>query len=172
MLEDVGDPGHGQVVARRRLLGDATPASPRHGEEPPNVASTLWAPSLRARRRREGAHQASTGHRGPQCPAGDPLCHLGAGIPLGRTPHPPARSRKVRSTLGWQNAWSACSTLHENVGCYGNTALSIPVLGYLCSGEEGRACQSRTSSTQLAAFPFSTVAPGCRGGHQHLAPLC
>jgi len=106
----------------------------------------------------------------PRCRAWDPLCRPGSGVPPGRTPS--VRSRKVRSTLGWQNVWSACSTLHENVGCYGNTALSIPVLGYLCSGEEGRACQSRTSSTQLAAFPFSTAARGSRGGHQRLAPPC
>lgn len=41
----------------------------------------------------------------------------------------------------------------KNVGCYGNTALSIPVLGYLCSGEEGRASSHVPAPQNLLLFP-------------------
>lgn len=70
VLEDFGHAGHGQAVAQQRLSGDATPASLCHGEEPPRIAPTLWAPLLRVRRRREGSYQASTRHRGPSAGLG------------------------------------------------------------------------------------------------------
>lgn len=59
-----------------------------------------------------GKEEENEEERNPPGP-GDLLYQPGLSIPPGRTPL--AWSRKVRSTLGWQSAGSACSTLHEKM---------------------------------------------------------
>lgn len=102
----------------------------------------------------------------PRSHTGDVLCY--SGVPPGRTPL--ARSRKVRSTLGWWNAWRACSTLHEKRWLLRKHGTFHPHRGLSVFWGGGKGLPVTYSSTQPTASPLTTAAPGSRGGHQHLAP--